>query len=201
VALARGHHHVEEEPVPTVHLRDGHQHHDHEPQRRGTRQEADEYRQPAEALDERGEDGRARRYVHLPEPGDRRRQPVATEPPEHLLRAVGEEDDAQPEAHHQVGPRGIRAEHEPDQVFHGTLLPVAMRPASSYSRCVRRVSLHGRRPPRVYYRFLPAILALLAASVLRPTTAGSQVELTVYEAMVKGPANAPVTIIEFSDYQ
>jgi len=53
----------------------------------------------------------------------------------------------------------------------------------------------------VYYRFLLAILALLAASALRPTIAGSQVELTVYEAMVKGPANAPVTIIEFSDYQ
>ena len=66
---------------------------------------------------------------------------------------------------------------------------------------MRRVSLHCRRPPRVYYRFLLAILALLAASALRPTIAGSQVELTVYEAMVKGPANAPVTIIEFSDYQ
>lgn len=67
---------------------------------------------------------------------------------------------------------------------------------------MRRVSLHARRPPRVYYyRFLLAILALLAASALRPTIAGSQVELTMYEAMVKGSANAPVTIIEFSDYQ
>ena len=73
-----------------------------------------------------------------------------------------------------------------------------MRPAPSYSRPVRRVSLHGRRPPRVYYRLLLAILVLLAA---QPLLAGAQIELTTYAAMVKGPAAAPVTIIEFSDYQ
>ena len=66
---------------------------------------------------------------------------------------------------------------------------------------MRRVSLLGRRPPRVYYKFLLVICGLLAASVARPTAAGAQIELTVYAAMVKGPANAPVTIIEFSDYQ
>ena len=76
-----------------------------------------------------------------------------------------------------------------------------MRPAPSYSRSVRRVSLHGRRPPRVYYRFLLVILALLGVSVTRPSVAGAQIELTVYAAMVKGPPDAPVTIIEFSDYQ
>jgi len=53
----------------------------------------------------------------------------------------------------------------------------------------------------VYYKFLLVICGLLAASVARPTAAGAQIELTVYAAMVKGPANAPVTIIEFSDYQ
>jgi len=76
-----------------------------------------------------------------------------------------------------------------------------MRPAPSYSRTVRRVSLHGRRPPRVYYSFLVAILALGGAAVVTPTVVGAQIELTAYAAMVKGPAEAPVTIIEFSDYQ
>ena len=70
---------------------------------------------------------------------------------------------------------------------------------------MRRVSLHCRRPPRVYYRYLRylllVIVALLAASAARPPLAGAQIELTVYAAMVKGPADAPVTIIEFSDYQ
>ena len=76
-----------------------------------------------------------------------------------------------------------------------------MRPAPSYSPWVRRASLHGRRPPRVYYKILLVILVLLAASATRPAVGGAQVELTVYAAMVKGPATAPVTIIEFSDYQ
>jgi len=53
----------------------------------------------------------------------------------------------------------------------------------------------------VYYKSLLAILALLAVSLARPTGGGAQIELTVYAAMVKGPASAPVTIIEFSDYQ
>jgi hypothetical protein len=76
-----------------------------------------------------------------------------------------------------------------------------MRPAPSYSRSVRRLSLHCRRPPRVYYRRLLVIVGLLVASAARPPLAGAQIELTVYAAMVKGPADAPVTIIEFSDYQ
>jgi len=53
----------------------------------------------------------------------------------------------------------------------------------------------------VYYRFLFVILALVVASAARPTVGSAQIELTVYAAMVKGPADAPVTIIEFSDYQ
>jgi protein-disulfide isomerase len=45
-------------------------------------------------------------------------------------------------------------------------------------------------------------LALLALS-LAPGASRAQapVELTVNPAMVKGPAGAPVTIVEFSDYQ
>ncbi len=50
-------------------------------------------------------------------------------------------------------------------------------------------------PGRVYY----ILLALLA---LAPdATALAQVTLTVDHAMVRGPEGAPVTIVEFSDYQ
>jgi protein-disulfide isomerase len=43
-------------------------------------------------------------------------------------------------------------------------------------------------------------LALAAASVCLPAFA-QVVELTVDPAMVRGPADAPVTIVEFADYQ
>lgn len=49
---------------------------------------------------------------------------------------------------------------------------------------------------RVYYS-LPALLFLL----LTGEGADGQVNLTVHPAMTKGPAAAPVTIVEFSDYQ
>lgn len=51
---------------------------------------------------------------------------------------------------------------------------------------------------RVYY--IPLAL-LLAAAALRPAPAGAQVQLTVTPYMVKGAARAPVTIVEFADYQ
>ena len=48
-------------------------------------------------------------------------------------------------------------------------------------------------------------LALLAASLLACLLAApasrADVEMTVDPAMVKGPADARVTIVEFSDYQ
>jgi protein-disulfide isomerase len=44
----------------------------------------------------------------------------------------------------------------------------------------------------------PLLLLLLAPSASR---AQAPVELTLTPSMVKGPAGAPVTIIEFSDYQ
>jgi protein-disulfide isomerase len=43
-------------------------------------------------------------------------------------------------------------------------------------------------------------LLLLAAPAAVPA-GGRAVEITVDPAMVKGPADAPVTIVEFSDYQ
>ena len=42
---------------------------------------------------------------------------------------------------------------------------------------------------------------LLALVLLAPGPARAQFDLTVDPAMVKGPATAPVTIVEFSDYQ
>jgi hypothetical protein len=71
----------------------------------------------------------------------------------------------------------------------------------SYPRAVKRASFSAHRVSRVYDGSLRAIL--LALLVLGPGVARTQaqVELTVNQSMVKGPRNAPVTIIEFSDYQ
>jgi hypothetical protein len=54
----------------------------------------------------------------------------------------------------------------------------------------------------VYYSSFCARLVLLAlALALASSRASAQVELTWSPSMVKGPAQAPVTIVEFSDYQ
>lgn len=52
-----------------------------------------------------------------------------------------------------------------------------------------------RRSPRVYYIIFACALVFSAAD------ARAQVELTVAPFMAKGPADAPVTIVDFSDYQ
>ena len=49
---------------------------------------------------------------------------------------------------------------------------------------------------RVYTIALALSLAALGARA-----AGAQIELSVDPAMTKGPADAAVTIVEFSDYQ
>ena len=46
---------------------------------------------------------------------------------------------------------------------------------------------------------MAALLALTQALGASPVA--GQVELTVTPTMVKGPAEAPVVIVEFSDYQ
>jgi hypothetical protein len=54
----------------------------------------------------------------------------------------------------------------------------------------------------VYYSWIGVTLSLLTLIVVTfPARADAQVELTWSPSMVKGPSGAPVTIIEFSDYQ
>jgi hypothetical protein len=54
----------------------------------------------------------------------------------------------------------------------------------------------------VYYSWIVRTLSLLALIVAAcPVRAFGQVELTWSPSMVKGASGAPVTIIEFSDYQ
>jgi len=50
---------------------------------------------------------------------------------------------------------------------------------------------------RALVRLLVSLL--LAAGAVAP--AAAQVELTVTPAMTKGPENAPLTIVEFSDFE
>ena len=52
-----------------------------------------------------------------------------------------------------------------------------------------------RRRARVHYSLL-ALFAVIAGG-----RADAQVGLTTVPAMTRGPASAPVTIVEFSDYQ
>jgi len=60
---------------------------------------------------------------------------------------------------------------------------------------VSRAPNPTRRSPRVYYIVFACALVFSAAE------APAQVELTVAPFMAKGPADAPVTIVDFSDYQ
>ena len=65
---------------------------------------------------------------------------------------------------------------------------------------VNRVRLTTARRRRVYTirtAWLLALLALLASAAAAQTPA----DLTIDPVMVKGAARAPVTIVEFSDYQ
>ena len=55
------------------------------------------------------------------------------------------------------------------------------------------------RRPRVYT--LHIVLLVLLLALARDARSAEMLNLTVEPAMVKGPANAPVTIVEFSDYQ
>lgn len=71
-----------------------------------------------------------------------------------------------------------------------------MATPTAYPRPVSRVPSRVRWSPRVYY-----IVALVIACTLGRGEARGQVDLTAAPSMVKGPSEAPVTIVEFSDYQ
>jgi protein-disulfide isomerase len=71
-----------------------------------------------------------------------------------------------------------------------------MPAAAAYSRPVIPVPVRRPWSPRVYYIAAVAITATLAWG-----EAHGQVDLTAAPSMVKGPPDAPVTIVEFSDYQ
>jgi hypothetical protein len=53
----------------------------------------------------------------------------------------------------------------------------------------------------VYYRSFWVIVAALMSATVAVAAARGQVEITVHPSMVKGASGAPVTIVEFSDYQ
>jgi hypothetical protein len=77
-----------------------------------------------------------------------------------------------------------------------------MGTAASYSRSVKTLSRCADRSSRVYYSSIWMVLTLLALTCVPGTSrALAQVELSWSPSMVKGPPGAPVTIIEFSDYQ
>lgn len=48
---------------------------------------------------------------------------------------------------------------------------------------------------------LIAVLALIAVVAALPVTSGAQITLVPDPARTRGAADAPVTIVEFSDYQ
>ena len=64
-----------------------------------------------------------------------------------------------------------------------------------------RASWDVRRSARVYIRGVHAAAFLLAVFAPSAARTHAQVEISINPAMVKGPRDAAVTIIEFSDYQ
>lgn len=57
------------------------------------------------------------------------------------------------------------------------------------------------RNDSVFWRAVYYIILLLVSVLLLAPPARAQVEVTLDPAMIKGAAGAPVTIVEFSDYQ
>jgi hypothetical protein len=76
-----------------------------------------------------------------------------------------------------------------------------MGAAASYSRVVIRASWNACRSARVYYRWFRATVFLLMVIAPSAERADAQIEISIDPMMVKGPRDAAVTIIEFSDYQ
>jgi len=66
---------------------------------------------------------------------------------------------------------------------------------------VNRVRSTLARPPRVYTILAALLLAALALTAGRGMAQAPVVDLSIEPSMVKGARTAPVTIVEFSDYQ
>jgi hypothetical protein len=67
---------------------------------------------------------------------------------------------------------------------------------------MNRLRLCSRGRPRVYTtQRVPRLVMLLVILLVTVTSARAQVDITVDPAMTKGAGGAPVTIVEFSDYQ
>ena len=65
---------------------------------------------------------------------------------------------------------------------------------------VNRVRRRTARRPRVYT--IRVVLLAVTLALADPVVGAEMLgDITVEPTMVKGPANAPVTIVEFSDYQ
>ena len=69
------------------------------------------------------------------------------------------------------------------------------------NRCARSVpSYTDRAVLRPHYRPLP-LLSLCAALLWAVACAAESRQVTIDPALIRGPADAPVTIVEFADYQ
>ena len=81
-------------------------------------------------------------------------------------------------------------------------MPCGVPREAVVSAFVNRGGRRDRISTRVYLGGALA-LGLLIVAVLTPGArrARADVDLTVNPAMTRGPATAPVTIVEFSDYQ
>src|ERR671936_1463948 len=100
-------------------------------------------------------------------------------------------DDTEPEAYDEQRPRGKGAEHGVQHASHVVSSPVVSgRFASSPA------------PRRVYTITLTLTIALTLLGLgCHAPAPGAADRLVVETQMSKGPATAPVTIVEFSDYQ
>jgi hypothetical protein len=82
-------------------------------------------------------------------------------------------------------------------VIHVVSSVVVSSPAASTPASARA----SRRVYTIAFALLLVVGAAVAALTTRASAPNAQDRMTVEARMTKGPATAPVTIVEFSDYQ